>query len=248
MKRQLYLNLLLLICTLMSWVDAGAADANLTLDEELQHVLDAELDRQNGIGISVAIRMPRRSPWHGVSGVSYDTTPLTSSMLFGIGSVTKNFVAALILQLAEEGRLSLDDALGKYLANYANINSAITIRQLLNHTSGIFDFIKHPSIWDTIFANRLKIWTPEEILETFVLQPYFSPGTGWHYSSTNYILLGMIVKEITGSKVSAELRERFFNPLGLDSTFFDIEEPITGTIAHPADVVGEPAAPMGGDA
>jgi len=216
----------------MSWVDAGAADANLTLDEELQHVLDAELDRQNGIGISVAIRMPRRSPWHGVSGVSYDTTPLTSSMLFGIGSVTKNFVAALILQLAEEGKLSLDDALETYLPNYANINSAITIRQLLNHTSGVFDFIKHPSIWDTIFANPFKLWTPEEILETFVLQPYFTPGTGWHYSSTNYTLLGMIVKEITGSKVSTELRERFFNPLGLDNTFFDIEEPITGTIAH----------------
>ncbi len=210
------------------------ADANSrrTLSEELQDVLDTELANHNAIGVSAAVIIPGRETWLGTSGVSHETTSITTDMLFGIGSNTKNFMAALILQLAEEGELSLEDQLGQYLPNYPNINSTITIRQLLNHTSGIYNFTEHPSVWDTIFANRLKLWTPEEMLTSFVLPPYFPPGTGWHYSNTNYTLLGMIVEVITESKVSTELRNRFWNPLGLSRTFFDIEEPITGVYAH----------------
>ena len=235
MKKKLFLNLLvlaLLAFNVMFWFDVAAADSSLTLAEKLQQVLDTELARHNGIGVSAAVIIPGRPPWQGVSGVSHGTTSISSDMLFGIASNTKNFIAALILQLAEEGKLSLEDPLSKYLPSYPNIDSTITIRQLLNHTSGIHDFIKHPSIWDTIFANPMRLWTPEEILANFILQPYFSPGTGWHYSSTNYILLGMIVEVVTGSKVSTELRNRFFDPLGLTRTFFDIEEQITGVIAH----------------
>ena len=235
MKKKLFLNFLvlaLLAFNFMFWIDVAAADSSLTLAEELQQVLDTERGRHNVMGVSAAVIIPGRTPWHGVSGVSHGTTSITTDMLFGIGSTTKNFMAALILQLAEEGKLSLEDPLSKYLPSYPNIDSTITIRQLLNHTSGIYDFIKHPSIWDTIFANVMRLWTPEEILANFVLQPYFSPGTDWHYSSTNYTLLGMIVEVITGSKVSTELRNRFFDPLGLTGTFFDIEEQITGVIAH----------------
>ena len=235
MKKKLFLNLLvlaLLTFNFMFWIDVAAADSGLTLAEELQQVLDTERGRHNVMGVSAAVIIPGRTPWHGVSGVSHGTTSITTDMLFGIASITKNFMAALILQLAEEGKLSLEDPLSKYLPSYPNIDSTVTIRQLLNHTSGIFDFIKHPSIWDTIFANVLRLWTPEEILANSVLQPYFSPGTGWHYSSTNYTLLGMIVEVITGSKVSTELRNRFFDPLSLTGTFFDIEEQITGVIAH----------------
>jgi D-alanyl-D-alanine carboxypeptidase len=222
----------LVVFNFMFWVDAAYADSRLTLAGELQQVLDTELERHNGIGVSAAVIIPGRIPWLGTSGVSHGTTSITPDMLFGIGSITKNFMAALILQLAEEEKISLEDPLSKYLPTYPNINSTTTIRQLLNHTSGIFNFTEHPSIWDTIFANRWRLWTPEEILTNFVLPPYFSPGTGWHYSNTNYTLLGMIVKEITGSMVSAELRNRFWNPLGLTGTFLDIEEQITGVFAH----------------
>jgi len=235
MKKKLFFNRLvlgLLTFNLMLWIEVVAAVSSLTLADKLQQVLDTELARQNGIGVSAAVIIPGRTPWHGVSGVSHGTTSITTDMLFGIGSITKSFMAALILQLAEEGKLSLEDPLSKYLASYPNIDSTITIRQLLTHTSGIYHFTDHDSIWDTIFANQLRLWTPEEILASFVLQPYFSPGTGWHYSNTNYILLGMIVEVITGSKVSTELRHRFLDPLGLTRTFFDIEEQITGVLAH----------------
>ena len=235
MKKKLFLNHLLLALmafNFMFWFEVAAADSSLTLAEKLQQVLDTELGRHNGIGVSAAVIIPGRTPWHGVSGVSHWTTAITTDMLFGIASNTKNFMAALILQLAEEGKLSLEDPLSKYLPSYPNIDSTITIRQLLNHTSGIYHFTDHPSIWDTIFSNQMRLWTPEEILTNFVLQPYFSPGTGWHYSNTNYTLLGMIVEVITGSKVSTELRIRFWDPLGLTRTFFDIEEQITGVMAH----------------
>jgi len=216
----------------MFLVEATDADSRLTLAEELQQVLDTELLNHNGIGVSAAAIIPGQKPWLGTSGVSHGTTSITTDMLFGIGSNTKNFMAALILHLVEEGKLSLEDQVSKFLPNYPNINSAITIRQLLNHTSGIYNITEHPSIWDTIFANSLRLWTPEEILSNFVLAPYFDPGTGWHYSNTNYTLLGMIVEVITESKVSTELRNRFFKPLGLARTFLDIEEPITGVLAH----------------
>ncbi len=235
MKRKLFLNPLvfaLLALNFIFWFDVKAADSSLTLAEKLQQVLDTELERHNGIGVSAAVIIPGRKPWLGASGVSHGTTSITTDMIFSIGSNTKSFMAALILQLAEEGKLSLEDPLSKYLASYPNIDSTITIRQLLNHTSGIYHFTDHPSIWDTLFANQMRLWTPEEILASFVLQPYFSPGTGWHYSNTNYILLGMIVEVITGSKVSTELRNRFFDPLGLTRTFLDIEEQITGFMAH----------------
>ena len=235
MKKKLFLNRLvfaLAVFSFLFWFEAAGADSSRTFTEELQQVLDTELERHNGIGVSAAVIIPGRIPWLGTSGVSHGTTLISTDMLFGIGSTTKNFMAALILQLAEEGELSLQDPLSKYLPSYPNINSTITIRQLLNHTSGVYNFTEHPSIWDTIFANNMRLWTPEEILTTFVLQPYFSPGTGWHYSNTNYTLLGMIVEVITGSKVSTELRNRFLDPLGLTRTFFDIEEQITGVIAH----------------
>ena len=235
MKKKLFLNFLVSACLAFNfifWFAPAAADSSLTLADKLQQVLDTELARHHGIGVSAAVIIPARTSWHGVSGVSHGTTSITPEMLFGIGSITKNFMAALILQLAEEGKLSLEDSLSKYLSINPNINGTITIRQLLNHTSGIYNFSEHPSVWDTIFANPQRLWTPEEILTNFVLPPYFSPGTGWHYSNTNYTLLGMIVKEITGSKVSTELRNRFWQPLGLTGTFLDIEEQIIGVIAH----------------
>ncbi|MBW2429082.1 MAG: serine hydrolase, partial [Deltaproteobacteria bacterium] len=171
MKKKLFLNFLVSACLAFNfifWFAPAAADSSLTLADKLQQVLDTELARHHGIGVSAAVIIPARTSWHGVSGVSHGTTSITPEMLFGIGSITKNFMAALILQLAEEGKLSLEDSLSKYLSINPNINGTITIRQLLNHTSGIYNFSEHPSVWDTIFANPQRLWTPEEILTNFV--------------------------------------------------------------------------------
>lgn len=205
----------------------------LPLAEQLQEALDNARASYDLIGVSAAVIVPGQEIWTGASGFSRPPNKMRPDMLFGIGSVTKTFTAALILKLAEEGLLSLDDSLHQWLPSFQNIDSTITIRQLLNHTSGIFDFLNDgfDDFWSAVAADLTKVWTPEEIL-TFVKEPHFPPGSSWKYSNTNYILLGMIIKEVTGSQVSTELRNRLLNPLNLHSTFLDVEETISGEVAH----------------
>jgi len=204
----------------------------LPFAQELQDVLDGWLEERGGMGISAAVIVPEHKTWVGVSGVSHGTTPITPDTLFSAGSIKKMFTAATILQLAEEGLLSLDDPLHKWLVDYPNIDNTITIRQLLNHTGGIYDMVENPKYWKAMFAERAKSWNPEEIVTTFVLEPYFPKGTGWHYSSPGYLLLDMIIKKATESRVSAEYRNRFWNPLALDNTFLAPEEELSERTAH----------------
>jgi D-alanyl-D-alanine carboxypeptidase len=140
-------------------------------------------------------------------------------MLFDIGSTGKNYVAALILQLVEEGRFTLEDPLRKWLPDYPNIDNNITVRQMLNHTSGIYDIVKNSrSPWQMAYKST-KMWTQEQILADLVDKPYFTPGNGWHYSSTNYILLRMIVEKVTGLKVSESYCQMLCMTLGGDPFF-----------------------------
>jgi D-alanyl-D-alanine carboxypeptidase len=225
------------VLTLTIFSDSPAISAKpvsqpeLPFARELQNVLDNGIKKINGKGISITLIVPGYKTWVGVSGVSHGTTPIKPDTLFDIGSITKNLVAALTLKLAEEGRLTLDDPLHKWLPDYPNIDNTITIRQLLNHTSGIYN-IKGPSFIRPILKNPKKSWTPKEVITTFVDKPYFPKGTGWHYSNTGYILLGMIIEKATGSKIATELRNRFWKPLGLDSMFFAIQEALPVNIAH----------------
>ena len=200
----------------------------------LQNKLDEGVQALGLMGASVSVLIPGRGEWLGVSGLSDPVAGETirPDMIFSAGSITKNMVAALVLDLAEEGLLTLEDSLGQWLPAYPNIHGGITIRQLLNHSSGLFDFTEHPAYENSLFADLTREWTPEEIVTTFVEAPHFPPGASQEYSSTNYILAGMIIKQATGSEVSSELRSRFLTPLNLNSTFFEGEEQIIGEVAH----------------
>lgn len=202
------------------------------LSENLQKALDDGLIKYGGKGISVAVIMPDGYKWKGVSGLSHGSTKITTDMVFSAGSITKTFTAATIMLLAEEGKLNLDDSLGKWLPSYTNIDSSITIRQLLNHTNGIFNLTRHPSIWWEIFSNPGRIWEIEEMVRTFTLEPYFPKGTSWTYSNTGYLLLRMIIRKVSGSQISSEYRNRFFLPLGMTKSYLAIEEEPRGNVAH----------------
>ena len=202
-----------------------------TLAQKLQEAVDNSLELNNGIGISAAVFIPNQDVWLGTIGISHDDVSLSVDMLFSIASVTKTFVAACILQLTEEGELTLEDSLFHWLPTIPNIDSTITIRQLLNHTSGVFDYYYNPAYGDSLAADLSRRWAPEEIL-TLMLEPYFLPGADYHYSNTNYILLGMIIRDVTGNEVSVEFRNRFLGPLGLTQTFFNVEETIIGEMVH----------------
>lgn len=185
------------------------------------------------VGLSVAIDFPDDSIWTGAAGNNTATTPMTSDLLMGIGSNTKTFTAALTLLFNEKGLLSLDDPIGLYLAPISNIDSTITIRQLLQHTSGIYDFVNHPAYIPTLFLQSTEIWPPEKVFDTFVEAPYYAPGAGWTYSNTNYLLLGLILRQIDGKPIVDLLHERIFDPLQLDHTYFAIEEYMPDPMAHP---------------
>jgi D-alanyl-D-alanine carboxypeptidase len=205
----------------MAGSGGAATSAELPYARGLQSVLDLAVRVTGGTGASAAVIVPEQGVWSGASGISEPNAPITPDMLFDVASIGKNCVAALVLQLAEEGELGLDDPLHKWLPEYEHIDSAITIRQLLNHTSGVHDFVEHPqSPYRTPFAviDFGAASSPEEVVSTLVGEPYFPPGDGFRYSSTNYVLLRMIVEQVTGSKVSTAIRDRLLDPLGLDHT------------------------------
>jgi D-alanyl-D-alanine carboxypeptidase len=213
-------------------VDPSSALPELPFAQELQDALDNGLEQYGGMGISAAIIVPGYANWLGVSGVSYGTTPITTDTLFSAGSATKLYTAITILQLAEEGVLTLEDPISKWLPVYPQVDSTISIRQLLNHTGGVFDMVRHPDYWQAMFSDPDKVWQPEEIITNFLLEPYFPKGTGWHYSTPGYILLRMIIKEATGSDLSSIYRERLLKPLALDHTFLAGEEELPENTAH----------------
>jgi D-alanyl-D-alanine carboxypeptidase len=140
-------------------------------------------------------------------------------------------VAALMLQLAEEGKLSLEDPIGKWLPSYPHVNPAITIRQMLNHTSGLFMFWDNQKLWDDLIRDRTKHFTPEEVLG-YLKEPSFHPGEGYRYSNTGYLLAAMIITRATGSTLAVEMRQRFWEPLGLRSARLPLEEPYPELLAH----------------
>ena len=194
------------------------------LSQKLQSILDQYRETGHIKGISAAVILPDNRIWLGVSGMSSETDSITTDMLFGIGSVTKSYIAALILKYAEEGIISLDDRIGSRFYNFEFIEPSITIRQLLNHTSGLFNYMTHPDYNAALFNYPDTLWTWDELLKSFLRKATFKPGGGWGYSATNYILLGKIIEEISGNTVASELREKILIPLGLTNTYLYPDE------------------------
>lgn len=229
MKKKL---LQLLVFILLTVSNAKAQTFNAGLATMLSDTLNFYFTSFNNIkGMTASVYLPGQGMWQGKAGVSFTGQPITQDMEFGIASNTKLFVATMMLKLAENNIIRLDDSLHKWLPDYANIDRDITIRQLLNHKSGISDPIFLSPWMDTIMANPTRVFTPVEVL-SWVGAPFFPKGTSWGYSNVNYILAAMIAKNATGFHISRLIRDSILTPLNLDSTFYDVEEPVIGTLAH----------------
>lgn len=197
----------------------------------MQVVLDNGINTYQVHGVSATVVFSDNHIWTGVSGLSHDSVSIKPDMLFAVGSITKNIIAALTLKLVEEEKLSLDDPISNWLPPYPYVDSRITIRQLLNHTSGLYMFWENQKIWDELKRDRKKFWSPEEVLQ-YIKEPYFLPGNGWRYSNTNYLLLAMILEKVTDSNLSNELKKRFWKPLRLKNVYLSQEETIPSNQAH----------------
>lgn len=211
----------------------------LPFAQDLQEALDGALESggsDHHIGISAAVIVPGYETWTGVSGNSQPGVPIAVDMLFDAGSVMKNFEAVLALRLVEQSVLNLDDPLSAWLPAYRNVDGTITIRQLLNHTSGVFNVFEHPDFpWVRPDIDYAKRWRLEEVFDSLVLEPYGPPGLAQHYSSTNYLLLTAVIERATGSSVPAQVGRYFLDPLNLEHTFITMGEPLPArlTAAHP---------------
>jgi D-alanyl-D-alanine carboxypeptidase len=159
-------------------------------------------------------------------------TALTPAMSFRVGSITKSFVAVVVLQLAAEGKLTLDDTVERWLPGVLPNGTAITLRHLLNHTSGVPNYTENDMFLAALLVNRKRVWTPLELLGYAARPAVFAPGADWEYSNTNYVLLGLIVEAATGRSLGDELRERIFEPLSLSHTTFPVGLAMPAPYAH----------------
>lgn len=187
--------------------------------------LNAALSEQGAsgafYGLSAAVFAPGQGQWIGTFGNSNTGQPITPDMRFCIASNSKSFTAALCLRLQEEGLLNLDDPIGKYLPGFKNLDPKITIRQCLAHQTGLADIYNDSSneTYDEFLNKPDSIWSPADVLNTLPA-PFFAAGESYYYSNTNYIVAGMCCTAAAGKALGPLLKERVFQPLGLNKTVY----------------------------
>lgn len=210
------------------------AQLPVAFTNRLQTVLDSVCTKYKIKGVSTAVLVPNAGVWKGVYGYSHAGVPIKADMLMGMGSNTKTHIAALLLKMQEKGLLKLNDTIGTWIKNFLNISGKITIRQCLNHTSGLSDYLQN-DLLNTTIDEPSKIWTLEELL-SFAPAPSFAPGKSWNYSNTNYIVAGIIIRDVLKKSPFEALREFILQPNELNNTF-NFGEQGNIAFAHPWSLV-----------
>ncbi len=236
--------LALLALTLFVAAASATPKRAATNQSELQRALDQVV----AAGVPGAVVLAQRGNHTTLLASGYGNlkqkTQTRTSDRFRVGSVTKTFVATVVLQLVEAGKLRLDDTVERRLPGVIPNGKSITVRQLLNMTSGLFDYLNDgdTTVDDKLLAGELTYrWSPLELIGiSNKHKPRFAPGTGWEYCSTCYVLLGLIVEKTTGHTLSVELKKRVFVPAGLKATSLDSEPRIAGPHAHGYELLGKP--------
>jgi len=222
--------------TTIPTVTPAPASSSPSLAEDLQAALERMVETQRYPAVSAAVVLPDGTSSAGAAGMSDAAarTPATPDTSFVVGSITKTYIAALMLELAHDGVLTLDDPLATWLPELNGdarfTIDKVTIRQLLGHTSGIANYTGEAYLVD-VLKDPSRRWTPDEVLG-WVGAPLFAPGTDFEYVNTNYILAGMVIERATGSTVASLLRQRFLVPLGLDRTALQPQELPVAPTAH----------------
>jgi len=220
--------------TALSYVPVNAQAVD-TLDPALKSTIDriaTQVLEQTGVpSASVAIVKGGKLVYaHAYGKARLDpATPATPEMRYSIGSISKQFTAAAILLFQEQGKLSIDDAVGKYVPGLTR-GDEVTIRQILSHTSGYQDYWPE----DYVMTPMLRPETAQQILDTWAKKPLdFEPGTEWQYSNTNFVIAGAIIEKVSGQQLMDFLQQRIFHPLGMKSAWNSDEAKLTQADATP---------------
>jgi D-alanyl-D-alanine carboxypeptidase len=232
-KTMLGLTLLVLTAAAVALAASGSPDRTPRREVKLQRALDQLV----AAGVPGALLLVREDGRTIRLASGYGTlepkTRMRATDRFRVGSITKSFVAAVVLQLVGEGKLALDDTVERRLPGVVPHGERITVRQLLNHTSGLFDYGGDEEWLAAAYRDPMRDWTPREIVAVATSHdPHFARGAHWSYSNTNYYVLGLIVEATTGRSLETELRSRIFLPLRLRATSFDTGPRIAGPHAH----------------
>ena len=207
---------LVVMATTLAAPAAAAPRVEPALAATLQARIDQWRANHHAPGVAVAVRLPDGSRWVGTSGSAIrgaNGRKVEAYTPFAVASLTKTFMAALILQLRDEGEFWLGTPISRWLPNYPRAGK-ITVKMLLNHRSGVADYFAHPRYEQKVFGRPKHVWTTREIL-SIVPPRVCAPDTCYRYSNTNYVLLNKIVRKVTGKSAAQEIRRRFLKPLGL---------------------------------
>lgn len=214
--------------------------------DRIQAVLDKAVDQNDLPGVTLLVDSPQ-GQFAGASGFSNleAETSMQPDDAFRIGSITKMFTATIMLQLQEEGILTLDDLLSKWLPDIAAglpYGDQIVLRQLLNHTAGVFNYTDDDQLIEQYIADPYQAVDIQMITDRVIEinEAVFEPGTDWAYSNTNYILAGLVIEAATGSTYDAELRRRILDPVGMAHSFLgDVEDPVAELVHGYTEIDGE---------
>ena len=214
---------------ILSLTDLEFGDASIIAD--MQAALDYV--SQFNPGATLAVTTPDGFMWTGAGGLSdvENQTPMQASDRLEIGSITKSMTAVAILQLIQEGKLTLETPLSQLLpmiARRLENGSSITLRQLLQHTSGMPDLYTD-EYGEAVLSDPMRQWEPRDFLQFVYNQSAaFQPGDRHQYSNTNYLLLGMVIEAVTDDSLASQFRTRIFEPLGMEDSFYPFQETIPG--------------------
>jgi D-alanyl-D-alanine carboxypeptidase len=229
---------------------AAAACGGTSITQEVARDKQVDTDMAavtaSGVpGVAIVIR-DGGSTSRVASGVGEvaTNTPMRVTDRVRIGSLAKSYVSVVLLQLAGENKLSLEDSVEKWLPGLVPNGATITIRQLLNHSSGIANYEEHPQYLAPYLAGDFAhVTTPAQLVAMGTSQgPLFPPGTSSAYSNTNYTVAGLIIEKVTGSTLGTQFDQRIFGPLKLGSTYLPTAPEIDGQHAHGYFVVDKPPA------
>jgi D-alanyl-D-alanine carboxypeptidase len=228
----------------------AATRPGVPTDRDLRAALDGVV-AAGASGVSLRVDDGRRTVRLSAGAARLDPrVPMRPGARLRVGSITKTFVATAVLQLAGERRLSLDDSVERWLPGLVPDGDGITLRQLLNHTSGIFNYTDDEAFITGLLSDPLREYTPRQLVGIATsYPPVFPPGTSWSYSNTGYVILGLVVERVTHRPVAEVLRQRIVRPLHLRDTLLPTRYPdIPGYHAHgyvPPSLSGELPPPVG---
>jgi len=214
-----------LLAAALATTAARAQDTH-ALVRYVDSVANAAVAEHRTAGVSVAVVKNGRTvlaKGYGFADLENDV-PATAETVYRIGSVTKQFTSAAIMRLVEQGKVSLDDTLQKFLPNFPTQGNRVTVRHLLNHTSGIKSYTSLGPKWQRVM--RLDLAT-DSLVAMFANEPFdFKPGDKWLYDNSGYFLLGMIIEKVSGKPYGQYLKDELFTPLGLRSTIYCDQAPL----------------------